>query len=264
MSNPVSFVSIHDEGAVRWVTLSNPGRANAVPMSGWSELAEALEAFEASQARALVLIGSENDFCAGADLAAAGGGSELRDVRRNHALMVDTSRVALALHRLTKPTVAAVDGLAVGAGMNLAIGCDVVVASSRARFAEIFVQRGLTMDMGGTWLLPRLVGLARAREIALSGRVVGAEEALDIGLVSRVVPGDDLVSVATEVATTLAAGPPLAMRAIKSGLDRSGSLSFEQALAVENQAQAMLLASDDVAEGLASFLEDRPPRFEGR
>jgi enoyl-CoA hydratase len=119
------------------------------------------------------------------------------------------------------------------------------------------------MDMGGTWLLPRLVGLARAREIALTGRVIEASEALDIGLVSRVVDPDDLVRATAEVAADLAAGAPLALRALKSGLDRSGGLSFEQALAVENQAQAVLMASDDVREGIASFLEQRPARFDG-
>jgi enoyl-CoA hydratase/carnithine racemase len=97
------------------------------------------------------------------------------------------SRAVTALHRLTKPTVAAVDGVAVGAGLNMAIGCDIVIATDRARFAEIFVKRGHTLDFGGTWLLPRLVGLARARELALTGRIIGASEALDIGLITSVV-----------------------------------------------------------------------------
>lgn len=249
---------------MRWITLSNPGRANAVPAHGWEQLLGALEAFATSGSGALVITGADGDFCAGADLTADGGLGELQDVARNHVVMNRTSRVALALHRLTQPAVAAVDGLAVGAGMNLAIGCDVVLASTRARFAEIFVRRGLTMDMGGSWLLPRLVGLARAREIALTGRVVEASEARDIGLVSRVVDPDDLESAAAEVAAEFAAAAPLALRTLKAGLDRSSGLSFEQALAVENQAQAMLMASDDVGEGIASFLEERPPRFEGR
>lgn len=264
MSESSSFVSVRDEGPVRWITLSNPGRANAVPAFGWEQLLGALDGFEASGSRALVLTGADGDFCAGADLTVEGGLRGLEDVAHNHSAMNRASRVALTLHRLTKPTVAAVDGLAVGAGMNLAIGCDVVLASSRARFAEIFVKRGLAMDMGGTWLLPRLVGLARAREIALTGRVIEASEALDIGLVSRVVDPDGLVRATAEVAADLAAGAPLAFRALKSGLDRSGGLSFEQALAVENQAQAVLMASEDAREGIASFLEQRSARFDGR
>lgn len=119
------------------------------------------------------------------------------------------------------------------------------------------------MDMGGSWLLPRLVGLARAREIALTGRVVEASEALDIGLVARLVAPEDLESAASETAFELAAHAPLALRALKVALDRSSSLSFEQALSGENQAQAMLMASEDVGEGIRSFLEQRPPRFGG-
>jgi 2-(1,2-epoxy-1,2-dihydrophenyl)acetyl-CoA isomerase len=264
MSETTPFLSVEDQDSVRWVTLTSPGRANAIPATGWSELLQELEAFESSAARALVLTGAGGDFCAGADLNVVGGLRDLGDVTRNHGTMVETSRTALTLHRLSKPTVAAVDGLAVGAGMNLAIGCDIVLASTRARFAEIFAKRGLAMDMGGTWLLPRIVGLARAREIALTGRIVHASEALDIGLVSRVVEPEDLESAATALASDLAAGAPLALRALKVGLDRSSSFSFEQALAAENQAQAMLMASQDASEGIMSFVEQRPPRFEGR
>jgi len=264
MTDVRPFVSISDRDAVRWITLTNPGRANAVPATGWEDLDSALTAFESSHQRALVLAGADGDFCAGADLAPDGGLQELQDVSRNHERMISASRVALTLHRLSKPTVAAVDGLAVGAGMNLAIGCDLVLATSRARFAQIFVSRGLALDMGGTWLLPRLVGLMRARELALTGRIVEASEALAIGLVGRVVEPDELHAAADEVADTLAAGAPLAIRSIKTGLDRSGEFSFEQALAFENQTQAMLLASEDAGEGIRSFLEQRPPDFRGR
>jgi 2-(1,2-epoxy-1,2-dihydrophenyl)acetyl-CoA isomerase len=174
------------------------------------------------------------------------------------------NRAALALHRSPKPTIAAVDGVAVGAGMNLAIGCDIVVATTRARFSEIFVKRGLTIDFGGSWLLPRLVGLAKARELALTGRMVHAGEAEAIGLVTRVVEPGDLEPTVTEMAEELAAGAPLAQRFVKTALDRSSSMSFEQALAFEEQAQALLLGSEDVIEGAEAFFEDRPPDFQGR
>jgi 2-(1,2-epoxy-1,2-dihydrophenyl)acetyl-CoA isomerase len=140
----------------------------------------------------------------------------------------------------------------------------VVIATDRARFSEIFVRRGLTLDFGGTWLLPRVVGLARAREIALTGRLVTADEALAIGMVARVVAPEELDDVAAEIAGDLAAGAPLAQRFIKVGLDRSSSMTFEQALAYEEQAQAILLGSEDVVEGTAAFLQKRPPDFEGR
>ena len=117
--------------------------------------------------------------------------------------------------------------------MNLALGCDIVVATPRARFAEIFVKRGLTLDFGGTWLLPRLVGMARARELALTGRVVEADEALELGLVSRIVDPEALEEAVAELAAELAEGAPLAQRLLKTGLSRSLEMTFEQSIAYE-------------------------------
>ena len=148
--------------------------------------------------------------------------------------------------------------------MNLALGCDLLLASDRARFTEVFVRRGLTVDFGGTWLLPRRIGLARAKELALSGRILSAQEAFDYGIVSRVVPEQKLQSEVAALAAELAAGAPLAQRFIKAGLDRSFEMSFEEALAYEAQAQAILLTSVDAVEGLISFLEKRPPEFKGK
>jgi 2-(1,2-epoxy-1,2-dihydrophenyl)acetyl-CoA isomerase len=257
-----SFVTSTDHDRVRTLTLRNPGKMNAVPPTGWAELAEAFAAFEASPQRVLVITGADGEFCAGADMHATSGGvpSAADNAER---MRTGANRAANALHRLSKPTIAAVDGVAVGAGMNLAIGCDVVVASTRARFSEIFVKRGLTMDFGGTWLLPRLVGLARARELALTGRIVHADEARAIGLVVEVVDVDDLAPRVEALASELASGAPLAQAFVKRALDRSSSMSFEQALAFEEYAQALLLASDDLGEGAAAFVEKRPPRFRG-
>ncbi|MCP4309467.1 MAG: enoyl-CoA hydratase [bacterium] len=256
------FVLTKDVGAVRWLTLHQPARRNAVPANGWAEIGDALDRFADSEQRAVVLTGSGEDFCSGADLNL----SELDDLRSpavGRQYMKGPGRAANALHRLPKPSIAAVDGVAVGAGMNLALGCDIVVATDRSRFSEVFVKRGLTLDFGGTWLLPRLVGLARARELALTGRIVDAAEALEIGLVSRVVAAEELQEVVDELAAELATGAPLAQRFIKTGLSRSFDLTFEQALAYEDQAQATLLASDDLREGVAAFLESRDPDFEG-
>jgi 2-(1,2-epoxy-1,2-dihydrophenyl)acetyl-CoA isomerase len=242
--------------------MSSPETKNSVPRAGWIELAEAFEAFETSAQRVMVIAGSGGDFCAGADL-----GSEFSGfgtAAANAEYMRLPNRAALSLHRMSKPTIAAVDGVAVGAGMNLALGCDFVIATSRARFAEIFVKRGLTLDFGGTWLLPRLVGLARARDLALTGRIVEADEALSIGLVSRVVDPGRLEAAATESAEGLAAGAPLAQRFIKVALGRSATMTFEQALAFEEQAQSTLLGSEDLLEGAASFFQNRPPKFKGR
>ncbi len=258
----MNFVSTEDRGRVRRLTMSAPGTKNAIPRNGWIELAEAFEAFETSDQRTLVITGDDGDFSAGADLSADFSG--FGTAAANAGYMELPNRAALALHRISKPTVAAVDGVAVGAGMNLALGCDVVIATERARFAEIFVNRGLTLDFGGTWLLPRLVGLARAREIALTGRMVGADEALEIGLVVEVVDHGAIDDRAMEVAAGLADGAPLAQHLIKVALDRSSSMTFEQALAFEGQAQSTLLGSEDLFEGAAAFFQKRPPDFKGR
>ncbi len=258
----MSFASVDDRGSVRWVTLSSPGAKNAIPKAGWSELAEAFEGFEASDQRAMVVIGADDDFSAGADLSADFSG--FGTAAANAEYMKLPNRAAIALHRITKPTIAAVDGVAVGAGMNLALGCDMVIATNRARFSEIFVKRGLTLDFGGTWLLPRLVGLARARDIALTGRIVDAEEALSIGLVTRVVDAAALEDTVAELADALAKGAPLAQQFIKVALDRSSTMTFEQSLAYEEQAQSVLLGSEDLFEGAAAFFQKRPPEFRGR
>lgn len=256
------MLRVTDDGPVRTLTIDNPARRNAIAASEFAELAAAFDAFEASDARVLVIRGAGDDFCSGLDLGLDGsvqmGIGPLTDA------MERTSRAALALFRSTKPTIAAVDGAAVGAGMNLALGADILVASDRARFAELFVRRGLTVDFGGTWLLPRLVGLARAKEIALTGRFVGAEEALRYGIATEIVPVEQLHPRVRELALELAAGAPLAQRFVKEGLDRAFEMSFEDALAFESRAQALLLTSADAMEGMIAFLQKRPPDFEGR
>jgi 2-(1,2-epoxy-1,2-dihydrophenyl)acetyl-CoA isomerase len=257
------WLEIEDRGSVRWLTINRPDRRNAIPGNGWADLRDAFVELGPSAQRVLVITGSGGAFCSGADLDPADA-LELADVAGRHRRMKIVGAAALALHRLPKPTIAAVDGVAAGAGMNLALGCDVVIATRRARFSEIFVRRGLTVDFGGTWLLPRLVGLQRAKELSLSGRIVEADEALAIGLVLEVVEAESLEARVTEVAASLAAGAPVAQRLTKRGLDRSGELSFEEALAAEGQSQAICFGTEDVSEGIAAFLEKRPPEFTGR
>ena len=256
------MIRIEDIGSVRRLVLDNPLRKNAIPASGWPQLGDALAGFEKSSQRALLVSGAGGDFCSGADL--ADGQFDLSSSSRAYANMATIGRAATALHRITKPTVAAVEGVAVGAGMNLALGCDIVVASRTARFSEIFVLRGLTVDFGGSWLLPRLVGLATARELALTGRMVDGTEAKELGLVARVVEPDQLENEAMALAQALAAGAPLAQRLIKTAMERSHGWTFEQALAYEDQAQAITINSEDVIEGVSAFIEKRPPEFKGK
>jgi len=255
------LLNVEDRGAVRWLTIERPEVRNAIPSGGWDELRAAFAAFEDSLARVMVIRGRGDDFCSGADVSSLDAAD---GVVAAAAAMARTGAAAVALHRLSKPTVAAVDGVAVGAGMNLALGCDVVIATDRARFSEIFVRRGLSLDFGGSWHLPRLVGMARAKELALTGRIVDAAEALEIGLVSRVVTADHLEAAATETAEAMAAGAPLAQRFIKVTLDRAASLTFEQAIDLEGQAQSVLIGSEDLKEAVAAFEEKREPRFEGK
>lgn len=252
---------VQDDGPVRWLTIDNQPRRNAIPVGGWAVLAGLIGEFSESEARVLVITGAGEDFCSGADMGSAVSGGAASG---GYAAMTEVSAAAAALHRSTKPTIAAVDGVAVGAGMNLALGCDVVIATDRVRFSEIFVKRGLTVDFGGIWLLPRLAGIARAKELALTGRMFGADEAQRYGLVAEVVAPGDLDRAAGEMAAELAAGAPLAQRFIKEGLDRSLEMSFGEALAYEQRAQSILLKSEDAIEGVSAFLQKRPPEFKGR
>lgn len=233
-----------------------------MPPDGWAEMADAFEDFERSTDRILVVAGAGGEFCAGADL--AGDRSDLRVMTQAHRRMKTVERAATALFRITKPTIAAVDGVAVGAGMNLAIGCDVVIATERARFAEIFVRRGLSVDLGGTWLLPRIVGLQRAKELALTGRMVQAREARDIGLVLEVVPVEDLDEAVDTLARSFLAGAPMAQMFVKQGLNNSFESTFHEAVSWEGQSQAIALQSEDVKEGVAAFLEKREPDWSGQ
>lgn len=258
----VSWLTITERGPVRWLILNRPERKNAVPPEGWEALEEAFGDFEASAARVLIITGEGGEFCSGADLDPAGAGD--RGVAARYDRMKTIARAATALHRSTKPTIAAVDGVAVGAGMNLALGCDVVIATTRARFAEIFVRRGLTVDFGGTWLLPRIVGLQRAKELALTGRMVDAEEALRLGLCVEVVEPDSLRQRAQQMAEAFIEGAPVAQMLAKQGIDRSWDVGFEEALAWEGQSQAICFQTEDVVEGISAFLEKRRPRWRGR
>lgn len=257
----MAWTSIEDRDEVRWLLLTNQGRKNAVPAEGWQELVDRFAEFESSVQRVLVVRGDNGDFCAGADLGPA---ARTGGVVDRHRAMKTVGGAANALHRLTKPTIAAVDGVAVGAGMNLALGCDVVVATTRARFSEIFVKRGLSLDFGGSWLLPRIVGMQRAKELALSGRMVGAQEALSMGLCVDVVDPGQLDERVSEMAASFLKGAPVAQMFAKQTLDGSWEVSFQEALAWEGQSQSICFATEDFIEGVASFLEKRPPGFKGR
>src|SRR6266540_685768 len=183
------------------------------------------------------------------------------DIRMREELL---NRFVLRLFNVPKPTVAMVDGFAVGAGCNIALGCDLIVASDRAKFGEVFLKIGLVPDGGGTWLLQRLVGLAKAKELVLTAEIIDAAEALRIGLVNRVVPASQLESATRALAGKIAAGPPLAATIAKSLLNRAATVDLAAALEGEAFGQSNTITSEDHAEGVRAFLEKRPAKFTGR
>ncbi len=258
----MSWLTVEDHDLVRILTMDRPDRKNAIPPEGFDDLARQFDEFETSDQRVLIVTGANGEFSAGADL-----DPELpidAGIAQRQRRMKTVGGAALRLHRLTKPTIAAVDGVAVGAGMNLALGCDVVLASSRARFSEIFVRRGLTLDFGGSWLLPRVVGPQRAKELALSGRIVEAHEARDIGLCLELTTPDGLMPRALELAESFIDQAPIAQMFAKQGMNHAWDLSLAEALDLEGQSQAICFSTDDVSEGINAFLEKRPPEFRGR
>jgi 2-(1,2-epoxy-1,2-dihydrophenyl)acetyl-CoA isomerase len=255
---PEILVERSAEGVVT-LTLNRPRVRNAISAGMWEELRRVFQEVTWNEAdRVLVITGAGGSFCTGADLGATPTG--VHPLNAMHPV----SAAALALSEVSKPTIAKVRGDAVGAGMNLALGCDLVVAGEGARFAEIFSRRALSVDFGGTWLLPRLVGLHRAKELAFFGDLVTAREAAEIGVVNRVVPDAELDAFVDAWARRLAQGPPLALQMTKRMLASASSLSLAESLAWEAAAQAVNFASDDTREGIRAFLEKRPPGFRGR
>src|ERR1700722_15489201 len=255
---------VERQGGVVTVTMNRPERKNAANAVMLLELPAIFEEIEANAAdRVMVLTGAGGAFCSGADLGDPNGPAS--DTSRSPlARMRRLGDVALALYRLTKPTIAKVDGHAVGAGLSLALGCDLVVCSDRAKLSMIFSRRGLSLDNGASYLLPRLVGMARAKEIALFGGMYTGEEALALGLVNPVGPAADLDAFVDQWAATLAAGPPLALSMTKTLLQASGHSSMEEAVENEARCQSVNFASEDTNEALAAFTEKREPTYIGR
>ena len=264
----MGHVQVERDGNVATVTLTNPGKKNAIPGTAWPVLESTFRELAADPAvRCVVLTGDGDDFSSGADVGGstvdrAGGGGDGEGP--GLGFMRTVSRAVEALHAVPQPVVARVVGVCVGASLNLALACDVVIASEDARFSEIFARRGLTIDGGGSWILPRVVGLLKAKELALLADIIPAGEAERIGLVSRVVPRSELDATVADVAGRLAAGPPLALSMTKRLLNQSAQVTLSQAVEAEAQAQTVNFGTRDAAEAMAAFVERRPPRFEGR
>lgn len=247
--------------AIATLTLDRPAALNALTIPLKTELLAAFRAIARDRSvRAVVLTGAGRAFCAGQDLKerlepdAAPLAVELRE-RYNP--------VIAAMRALDQPIVAAINGVAAGAGASLAFACDIRLAAEGASFVLAFGRIGLVPDSGATWFLPRLVGSARAAELALTGAALSATEAERAGLVSRVVPADELAGEARAVALRLAEQAPLALALTKRALQRTWSLDLGAALEDEAYRQGIAGATADHAEGIAAFLDKRPPRFRG-
>ncbi len=248
--------------AVATVTLDRPDALNSLTVPLKEELLATFRRLGRDRdVRAIVLTGAGRAFCAGQDLrerlepGAAPLATELRE--RYNPLI-------LAMRTLEKPVVGAINGVAAGAGASLAFACDLRIAAESASFLLAFGRIGLVPDSGATWFLPRLVGPAKAAELALTGESLSAADAERFGLVARVVPAESLLDEAQALAAGLAAGPPRAIALTKRALDRSWNATLEESLEYEAYLQGIAGATDDHREGIAAFVEKRPPRFSGR
>ncbi len=248
------------DGAVLTMALNRPEKLNAFDSATHKAFTAALKEAADPEVRAVVLTGAGRGFCVGQDL------SELSQGERDVAALLRErwNRHVLGLRGLEKPVLAAVNGAAAGAGLSLACACDLRVAADSAAFVPAFVNVGLVPDTGGSWLVPRLLGYARAFEWMCSGRKLGAEEALAWGLVSEVVPADDVLARTHERAAALAALPTRAIAMTKRLFERAAASRLDEQLELEAQLQLAATGTEDFAEGVAAFLEKREPRFIGR
>jgi 2-(1,2-epoxy-1,2-dihydrophenyl)acetyl-CoA isomerase len=253
-------------GGVATLTLNRPERLNALGDTLRDDLQDAVtRASDDPEVRVIVVTGAGKGFCAGGDVKAMnerkeqGGGRPLME-----KVAPGRDRTVLALRDAPKPVIAAVNGAAAGAGMNLALACDIRLASTAAKFSQAFVRRGLHPDWGGTYFLPRVVGLAKAAELIWTGEIIDAQEALRLGIVTAVHAPEELMPAAYALAGKIAAGPPIAIRLAKRSMYHNLECDLRQALEFETFAQNISFETEDAGEGIRAFVEKRPPVFRGK
>ena len=248
------------------LTLNRPERLNALGDTLRDDLQDAVtRASEDEAVRVMIVTGAGKGFCAGGDVKAmaerkASGGER----PLGEKVAPGRDRTVLALRDAPKPVIAAVNGAAAGAGMNLALACDIRLASTEAKFAQAFVRRGLHPDWGGTYFLPRVVGVAKAAELIWTGEIINAAEAKRLGIVSDVVPPEELIGAARALAGKIAAGPPIAIRLAKRAIYHNLECDLRQALEFETFAQNICFETEDAREGIRAFVDKRAPAFRGR
>jgi 2-(1,2-epoxy-1,2-dihydrophenyl)acetyl-CoA isomerase len=253
------------DGPIATITLNRPERLNALTGRTMEEIGEALARLQADpQVSVGLLTGAGRGFCSGGDRKeTAGRMARGERVHSGHEAPRPFYRAQQLFTTLDKPIIAAVNGPAVGGGMDLALWCDLRIASDQARFGELYIDRGLVPDMGGLYLLPRLIGYAKAAELLLTGEIIDARTALEIGLVNQVVPHPKLMGAARAMATRIAAKPALGMRATKRALVRMLAPDWERDSDYHAALQAELLRTRDFREADRAFVEKRSPEFSG-
>lgn len=263
---PYDFLNYDLAQNVATITLNRPEVMNALTRELYAELEAAVRNAHADpEVRCVIITGAGRAFCSGDDVRQIMLGEQrdetvtrLRDVRPR------PTPAAAAILQCDKPVIAAVNGAAVGWGMDLALFADIRIASESAKFGELFIKRGLVSDLGGLWRLPRVVGPSKAAELLFTGDIITAAEALEIGLVSRVTAPAELLPAAHEMAAKIAANPPIAMRYMKEGLRKSVHASMDEMGAYIGSSLAYLFTTEDHREGALSFVERREPVFKGR
>jgi 2-(1,2-epoxy-1,2-dihydrophenyl)acetyl-CoA isomerase len=253
-------IIVESRPGYRLIKLNRPERLNALTVEMAGALMETLKSAEKDQAcRALLLTGAGRGFCAGQDLTAIAD-AEPDDIGD---LLQEYNPLILKLRELPIPVVCAVNGVAAGAGANLALACDIVVAARSASFVQAFAKIGLIPDCGGTWFLPRLIGGARARALSMLAESISAETAAQWGMIWRAIPDEELVAEAEALVERLAAGPTAALGLIKQAFEESDENDLEEQLDLEAELQEEAAENPDYAEGLHAFLEKRQATFQG-
>ncbi len=262
---PYETILLDISDGVACITLNRPEKLNAFTARMHEELHEALKQVYARDAvRALLITGNGRGFCAGQDLNERAMSDGAAKVELGAALEKSYNPLVRGLRELSMPVICAVNGVAAGAGCNFALAADIVLAARSATFIEVFSRIGLIPDAGGTYVLPRLIGTARAMALSLLAEPVTAEQAVDWGLIWKCVDDDKLMSEARALAQRLAAGPTRAYGLIKQALNSSAGNTLEQQLALEAKLQREAGRTTDFQEGVTAFLEKRAPRYQGR